>query len=94
MLLSRDGFLFLSCLEGKLKEVLESFGTSSQLGAKLGLVTRGTNNSSWSLAVQAQTDCSSYPRGMPCTTQGAMPKQKNQPAPSPQSDRGPQRAPG
>ncbi len=46
---------------------------------------------SWSRAVQAQTDCSSYPRGMPCTMQGAMPEQKNQksPAPWPQSDREP-----
>ena len=70
------------CASGELR------GTPSLLG---GDVTRGTNNSSWSLAVQAQADCSSYPRGMPCTTQGAMPKQKNQkpPVPSPQSDRGP-----
>jgi hypothetical protein len=53
---------------------------------------KGDQQHSWSLAVQAQTDCSAYPRGMPCTTQGAMPKPKNQkpPAPSPQSDREPQ----
>jgi hypothetical protein len=52
---------------------------------------KGDHQPSWSLDVQAQTDCSSYLGGMPCTTQGAMPKQKKQkpPAPSLQSDRGP-----
>jgi hypothetical protein len=37
---------------------------------------KGDQQPSWSLAVQAQTDCSSYPKGMPCTTQGSHAKSK------------------
>jgi hypothetical protein len=35
---------------------------------------KGDHQSRRSLAVQAQTDCPSYPRGTPCMKQGAMPK--------------------
>ncbi len=60
-----------------------------------GDVTRGANNSSCLVARRTyrgrQTVHLTPRRGMPCPTQGAMPKEKNQkpPAPSPQSDRGP-----
>ncbi len=66
--MQRHMMMYNNCMEEQFLYTKYGMRPSGQIRRRY---YKGNHQSRWSVTVQAQTDCPSYPRGTPCVKQGA-----------------------